>query len=111
VQTCALPISVNPVAARFCADVNHRIAGTFGFGEKDFFFFGDTERERVDERILRIARLEADFAADGGNAETVSVTSDAANDAVEDAAVFRGVRFRRLLGSSKFAEAEGIEYG
>ena len=89
---------MNSVAARFCPDVNHRIADAFGFGEKDFFFFGDAERERVNEWILRIARLEGDFAADRGNAETVSVTSDAANDAVEDAAVFRGVRFRRVFG-------------
>jgi len=64
-------------------------ADAFGFGQKNFFFFGDAEGERVDQRILGIARLEGDFAADGGNAETVSVTTDAADNAVEDAAVFR----------------------
>src|SRR5260221_619694 len=78
--------AVNSVTAGFCADVNHGIADAFGFGEKDLFFFGDAEGERVDERVLRIARLESDFAADSRNAETISVTADAANDAIEDAA-------------------------
>jgi hypothetical protein len=36
---------------------------------------------------LRVARLEADFAADGGNAETVSVATDTADYTVKDAAV------------------------
>src|SRR5207249_12276090 len=103
--------TVNSVAARFCADVNHGIADAFGFGEKDFFLFGDAERERVDKRILRIARLEGDFAADGGNAETVSVTSDAADDAVEDAAVFRGICFASALARSDFPEAKRVEDG
>src|SRR6266853_960480 len=84
--------AVNSVAAGFCAGVNHGIADAFGFGEKDFFFFGDAEGERVDERVLRIARLESDFAADSRNAETISVTADAANDTIEDAAV--GGNFR-----------------
>src|SRR5437660_1057950 len=103
--------TMNSVAARFCPDVNHRIADAFGFGKKDFFLFGNAERERIDERILRIARLEGNFAADGGNAETVSVASDAANDAVEDAAVFRGLFFRRVFARRNFAEAERIENG
>src|SRR5882762_2927695 len=104
-QRCA----VNSIAASFCADVDDGIADAFGFGEKNFFFFGDAEGERVDQRILGIARLEGDFAADGGNAEAVSVAPHAADDAVEDAAVFRGVRFRREFGSSNLTEAERIE--
>jgi len=104
-QRCA----VNSVTAGFCADIDDGIANAFGFGEKNFFFFGDAEGERVDQRILGIARLEGDFAADGGNAETVSVTTNTTNDTVENAAVFRGVRFRREFGSSNLTEAEGIE--
>ncbi len=79
--------AVDSVASCFCADVDYGIAYALGFGQKNFFFFGDAERERVDERVLRIARLKTDFAADGGNAETIPVTSDAANYAVEDSAV------------------------
>src|SRR5260370_8812117 len=81
---------MNAVAARFCADVDHGIANAFGFGQKNFFLFSDAERESVDERILRIARLEADFAADSGHTKTISVTPDSANYAVEDAAVCGG---------------------
>jgi len=52
---------VNAVAACFRADVDYRIADAFGFGEKDFFFFGDAEGKGVDKRILRIARFESEL--------------------------------------------------
>ena len=101
-QGCA----VNPVATCFCADVDHRIADAFRFGEENFFLFGDAQRERIDERILRIARLKADLAADGGNAETVSVTPDSTNYAVEDAEVFSGVLCTGVLACSDLAESQ-----
>ena len=78
---------MNAVAAGFCADVNHRIADTLGLGEENVFFARDAERERVDQRILRVARLERNLAADRGNAEAIAVVADAADYAVEDAAV------------------------
>src|SRR5258708_590521 len=100
---------MNTIAARFCADVDHGIASAFGFGQKNFFLFSDAERESVDERILRIARLEADFAADGGNAEAVSVTSDAADVPVEDAAVFRSVLFAGVLACRVLSGSQLIQ--
>src|SRR5262249_14625476 len=54
---------------------------------KNFFLARNAERERVDERILRIARLEAHFAADCRHAETVAVVADAADDSVEDSSI------------------------
>jgi hypothetical protein len=60
-------------------------------------------------RILRVAGLEGDFAADGGNAEAVAVVGDAADDAIEDAAVGGGFRFGGVFAGDDFAEAEGIE--
>jgi len=39
-------------AARFCADVDHRIANAFALA-KDFLFLSDAKRKRVDQRILR----------------------------------------------------------
>src|SRR6266849_6347850 len=98
--------AVNPVAARFCADIDHGIADAFGFGERNFFFFGDAQGKRVDERVLRIARLERDFAADGGHAKTIPVAANSADDAVEDAAVFRGVRFAGVLARYDLAESQ-----
>ncbi len=78
---------MNPVPAGLCADVNDGIAGTLRLGEKDFLFPSDAQRQRIDERILRIARLETDLAADGGNTEAVAVVADAANYAVENATI------------------------
>src|SRR5258706_11685893 len=88
---------MNSVAASFCADVNHGIADAFGFGQKDFFFFRDSEREGIDERILRITLLEAYFTADRGNAEAVPVASYAADYAIEDTAVLHGLFFCRVF--------------
>src|SRR5437763_3325721 len=79
--------AVNAVAPRLCADVNHGIAGAAGFGEKQIFFSGNAQGQRVYQRILRVARFESDFAADRGDSEAVSVMGDAANYAVEDAAI------------------------
>jgi len=97
---------VNPVATCFCADVDHRIADAFRFGEENLFLFGDAQRERIDQRILRVARLKADLAADGGNAETISVTPDSTNYAVEDAAVFCGVLSTCVFACSDLAESQ-----
>jgi hypothetical protein len=97
---------VNSVAAGFCADVDDGIADAFGFGEEDFFFFGDAEGECIDEWILRIARLEADFTANRRDAKTISVTSDSANYAVEDAAIFSGVLFTGVLACSDLSESQ-----
>src|SRR5258707_13800470 len=95
---------MNSVAAGFCADIDHGIADAFSFGKKNFFLLGDAESKSVDERILRIARLEADFAANRRDAKTISVTSDSANYAVEDAAVFRRGLF---TGGIHFSDPPG----
>src|SRR5258707_7860164 len=100
---------MNSVAAGFCADIDHGIADAFSFGKKNFFLLGDAESKSVDERILRIARLEADFAANRRDAKTISVTSDSANYAVEDAAVFRSVFFTGVLACSDFSGIQGIQ--
>src|SRR5258706_9427884 len=91
---------MNSVAAGFCADIDHGIADAFSFGKKNFFLLGDAESKSVDERILRIARLEADFAANRRDAKTISVTSDSANYAVEDAAAFCFVFFHGVFAFS-----------
>ena len=96
---------MNAVAAGFRADVENRIADTFGFGEKDVFLTGDAQSERVHQRILRIARLEADFAADSRDSKTVSIVADAANYPIEDAAILCGFFFRCVLARGDLAES------
>ena len=81
--------AVNAVAAGFRADVNHGIARRPGAREKKFVVARDAERQRVDQRIIRVARLEHHFAADRRHAEAVAVKPDAANHAVQNAAVAR----------------------
>src|SRR5690348_2168536 len=103
--------AVDAVAARLRSDVNHGIARAPGSREKQIFAASDAERERVDERIIGIARLEADFAADGGNAEAIAVIRDAADDAVEDAAIARGFFGRDPRAGRERAETERVEDG
>src|SRR5262249_55538518 len=96
-------------AAGFCPDVDDGIADSLRFREKNFFFARDAERERVDERILRVARLETDFAADRRHAETIAVEADTANDAIETAAILSSVFIRGVVACRDFTEAERIE--
>src|SRR5262249_7114112 len=54
---------------------------------------------------------EGDFAADGGDAEAIAVVADAADDAIEDAAIFGRIFWGRALTGCDFAEAERVEHG
>ena len=102
-----------PSRPGFRADVDHGIAFAARVREKQIFFGRDAERQDVDQRIARVARLEGDFAADGGHAETVAVERDAAHDAIEDAAIARD-RFRRSAHCRvrrNRAEAQRVEHG
>ena len=60
---------------------------------------------------MRVAGLEGDFAADGGHAETIAVVGDAADDAIEDAAIGGGVEFGGVFSRNNCAEAQRIEHG
>src|SRR5580765_5829136 len=102
---------MNAVAARFRSHIDDGVSNALGFCEKDFFFARDAEGQRVNQRILRIARLETDFAADGRDAETISVMRDAANHAIENATILGSVFFACAFSRSDLAEAKRIEYG
>src|SRR6476661_9304644 len=102
---------MNAVAASFRSNIDDGISNAFGLCEKNFLFARDAKGQRVDQRILRVARLEANFAADRRDAETISVIRDASNHAIENAAVLGRVFFACAFTRSDLAEAERIEYG
>src|SRR6185437_10592200 len=102
---------MNAVAASFRSNIDDGISNALGLCEKDFLFARDAEGQRVDQRILRVARLEANFAADGRDAETISVMRDAANHAIENAAILGSLFFACAFSRSDLAEAKRIEYG
>src|SRR6185437_9158797 len=106
--------AVNAVAARLCARVDHRVALSLSARKKEIFPAADAERERVDQRIIRIARLEDDFAAHGRNAEAIPVKRNPAYDAIQNPAITReflrsGVRSGRA-GRHR-AKPQRIEHG
>ncbi len=84
--------AVNAVAPGLRADIDDGIADAGGAAVEDLVLFENAEGEGVDQRVLRIAAREGDFAADRRNAEAVSVEGDAADDTFHDAAVLRLVQ-------------------
>ena len=62
----------------------------------------DAARERVDEDVAVVARVELHLAADGGHADAVAVAADAGDDAAEQ------LRRARVIGA---AEAQRVEAG
>jgi len=47
-------------------------------------------RQRVHQRIIRIARFEDHLATDGGNTEAIAIMRDAAHHSVKDSTILRG---------------------
>src|SRR5260370_38716430 len=99
---------MDAVAAGLCSDVDDGIAYAASAREKQLLFFCDAQRQGVDQRILRVARLELYFAADGGDAEAVAVMRDAADDAAENAAVPRPARRVACGARGKLPETDRI---
>ena len=65
------------------------IAQALGFGQKNLFFFCNTQGERIHQRVLRVARFETNFSTDGRHTKRISVVGDSANHTVQNAPVFR----------------------
>ena len=92
--------AVNTVAAGFRADIDDRIADAVRAAVEDFVFFENAQREGIDERVLRIAIREIDFAADGRHAEAVSVKCDAADHAFHESVCSAACAADRIAGCS-----------
>ena len=103
--------AVDAVAAGLGADVDDRIAFAAGAREEQLVLRRDAEGQHVDQRIAGVAGLEGDFAADRGHAEAIAVKSDAAHDAVEQAAIARDDFGRVAMRRRDGAEAQRIEHG
>ena len=92
------------ITAGFGSDIENGIAHALGGSAGDLLVLEDAEAEDIDERISRVAVVEIHLAADGRDADAISVVGDAIHHACEEAAVGGG-----LLGvSADVAEAEGI---
>ena len=78
---------MNAVAARFCADVDNRIAHPRRSPVENLILSHQSERECIHKRVLRIAIAELDLAADGRHAKRVSIVSDAFDDAPHNRAI------------------------
>ena len=87
------------VAARARAEQHHLVAGALGVGEVQVLVAEHADRERVDERVRLVHRVEPRLAADVRQAEAVAVERDAADHAVHDA---------RRVGVGDLAEAQRV---
>ena len=68
--------TVNTVAACCWTDVEYWVAYTFGNTALNFVMIDKTDAHRINERIAFVALVEHDFAANGRNPDTVTVSSN-----------------------------------
>lgn len=92
------------ITAGFGSDIENWIAHALGGSAGDLLVLEDAEAEDIDERISRVAVVEIHLAANGRNADAISVVGDAIYHSCEEAAVGGG-----LMGvAADVAEAERI---
>ena len=76
--------AVNSVAAGFRADINHWIAFAGRARVKNLIVSNKAQSKRIHQRIAGVAGLEFRFAAQIGDAETVTVGGNPTDHAFED---------------------------
>ena len=81
--------AVDAVAPGRRAEVEHRVADPRGRGGRHLVEPQNPHAHRVDERVARVARVERDFAPDGGDADAVAVARDPRDDVLEEVAAPR----------------------
>ena len=86
---------MNRVAAGLGPDIDDRISDPFGDPEEKLFGSGDAHRERVDQDVSVVARVELDFAAHGRDTDAVAVAADSGDDTLEQ------VRGLGMVGSTE----------
>ena len=79
------------VTARFGADIEYRVTHALGGSAGDLLVLEDAKAEDVDEWIARVAVVEIDLAADGRDADAISVVGDAAHHTRKETAVGGGL--------------------
>jgi hypothetical protein len=85
--------SADAVAAGFRADIDDRIVRAFGGAGENLVLIGDAQAEHVDKNVAVVARVEIGLAADCRDADAIAVEADAADDAVDELARLRVIRF------------------
>src|SRR5262249_36253865 len=79
--------AVNAAASGLRSDVDYGIAFARRLRIKNLITPHEAQRERIDQRIARVARLKLRFTAEIWDAETVSVRRNPANHALHDGVV------------------------
>ena len=75
---------MNAVAAGAAARVENRVAGARSRGGEDPVLPAHAERERVDQDVAVVGRVEPGLAPNGRDADAVAVVPDASDDAVDE---------------------------
>ena len=96
--------AMNAVAPGVGAGQQQHAAGNAGGGRGQPVFFNEADTHSVDQRVEGIGRVEADFAADVGDADAVAVPRNAAHHAAQKMPVAGAVG-----GIVQGAETQGIE--
>ena len=81
-----------PSRPGLCADVNHRVAFAGRLRVENLVSPDQAQRERIHQRIARVAGLKLGLAAEVGHAKAVAVGGDAADHAFDDGVILVELR-------------------
>ncbi len=95
--------SADAVAACRRAEQDDVVARSGRLGQDEHPLLEQADGHDVDERVALVARVEDQFAADGGHAHAVAVAADAADDAVHE---MPGPRIRRIAEPQRVQDGD-----
>src|ERR1700683_1133482 len=101
---------MNAVAAGLRSHVKHRIADAARPREEKLLSPRDPQRQRIHQRVTRIAWRESNVAAHRRHSETISVEPDAAHHAIENAPVLARFCRSHTRPIAQWAKSQRIQY-
>ena len=88
--------AMDSIAARFRADIEHRIPDASGLAIKNLILAHHAQRERIHQRVAGIAGFEARFSAQVRYAKAIPIPGDAADHALQNLVILIQQGSRRV---------------
>ena len=79
---------MNPVAARFRAERDHRISDPSRCTEENLVLVRNAMTDHIHERILRVNIVEDDFASDRRHTHTIPICTYSSHHTLEQVSIF-----------------------
>lgn len=83
---------MNAVTAGLCPDINHRIARAGGSRPENPVTVGKADGHGIDQNIAVVGRIKIHFAANGGDADAIAVSTNARHHTAQQVTRFFVIR-------------------